>query len=244
MKRNAFTLIELLVVISIIALLIAILLPALGKARETANGSLCLSNMRQLGIGHQMYANDNSDTLIHSMRGHGLWGNISLGAWGYLPKVAGTGMGAHARNEGANLIWNCPTTFRDLQGSVPGGVVKWTYLRAANHNSGTFGYGVGGFQKLAEVRQASNQILLADGELVGADVTNGYAGQANMAMTTWHRLVNPALHSGDMAFRHNRGGGFVYLDNHASILKPSQLTEPMFQEPDTNMYPLTYQYPE
>ena len=72
-RRNAagFTLIELLVVISIIALLIAILLPVLGRTRHSAQAMQCMNNMKQIEVAHYAYMTDNKGALIDASMSHG-----------------------------------------------------------------------------------------------------------------------------------------------------------------------------
>ena len=67
MFRRAFTLVELLVVIAIIALLAALLLPALSAAKAKAKQSGCMSNLRQLALGTQMYSGDNKGLLVANL---------------------------------------------------------------------------------------------------------------------------------------------------------------------------------
>jgi prepilin-type N-terminal cleavage/methylation domain-containing protein/prepilin-type processing-associated H-X9-DG protein len=134
-SRQAFTLIELLVVIAIIAILAAMLLPALGKAKERALRVNCVSNLKQVGIGIAIYTSENDDKLppnrVSVNPGDSVWYPYEIGrqtgvnAWTAGPHNLGSLWQSKAIPEGK--LFYCPSGKR-----FPGNFRYDTYSQNGN----------------------------------------------------------------------------------------------------------------
>ena len=211
---SAFTLSELLVVIAIIAVLIALLLPALTVARQEANSTVCLSNLRQLGMAAEEYV-----IVYHGSYPPGYYGLMGNPSWAIKSKWNGQ---THQMVYTPGIMWMGQTNLKVLVcPSVNSTPAAGQIVLGYNYNTSYIGHGSGEYNPtpatITQVADPSACALFGDG---------GYYGGINY----WMRapvLLNPVPSNADnildreraagtQAFRHMGATNVVYCDDHAA----------------------------
>jgi len=204
-RERGFTLIELLVVIAIIAVLMAILIPTLNRAREQGKRAACLNNLKQLQLAWVMYADDNDGKIVN---GSASWENPQKNEipWVWIPPRYVSSAEAQAEFEKGALYAYCPSPkiFKCPTG-VPGEWATYAIVDAMNgHDFGGLPKGVY-IKQRSEIRQPGRRIVFID--------------EGRLSFGSWTVYYDEERWWDPVPIRHGKGTTFSFADNHAEYRK-------------------------
>ncbi len=215
--RSLFTLIELLVVIAIIAILAAMLLPALAKAREKARQISCTSNLKQIGLGHLQYIDDNDDFVP---MGQEYRNNDSANKFLWWPDFCAPYIGEYK-------VFVCPAEPQPwYYTGQRGGLDKSIYAEklicsflkaewlAGSHNIAA--YAEAYVSKISQFRAPSDTVATADFDRQACPSSNGNI----FVWSRWH--IHRSCEYNSLGFRHLGSCNMLRFDGHVTSEKDSR----------------------
>ncbi len=195
-RIRGFTLIELLVVIAIIAILLAILLPGLKRVKEQGKRIVCLSNLRQMTMCWEMYAEENDGKIVN--------GNTGTGCWVYWPgrgateqlRIQGIEDGLLFPYSSSIDIYKCPTGIRDE-------LVTYAIMDRMN------GASIPGARKLIKNKS----------EITSPGRRAVFVDEGRLSPSSWTIWYDQEKWWDQITARHGNGTDFSFADGHSEYWK-------------------------